>query len=338
MLFIRPIEMNDLDDLLELAKMAGEGLTSLPECRDTLAHNIQHSIDSFASNEQGEDDYYLLAMVDTEKQKLAGTAGVHSRVGARQAYYAYRLISMTHHSHSLDKQVRDELLHLSNEYTDCSEVGTLFLNPEYRGNGHWLAKSRYLLMGEFPHLFADEVVAELRGWSDDEGNSPFWDAIGAHFFEMTYDEADTLCGSGSNLFITELMPKYPIYTAMLPQAARDVIGKPNDEGVRALQLLEKEGFRYQKNVDIFDGGPLVSCRVQEIKSVRNADHGKATVEAQPENGTAIVSNTNLQNFRVVQAPVAKVDGGQLALSQENLDALGCSEGDQLRYLMNDAKK
>ncbi len=333
MLVIRPVTLSDLDDLLELAKKAGKGMTSLPTCPEALGKSIQLSIESFARNQPNADDYFLLAMCDLDKSKVVGTAGVYSQTGARQAFYAYRLMSLTHYSHSLDKQTRSETLHLTNDYTDCSEVGTLFLDPDYRGNGHWLSKARYLLMGQFQDRFQSHVIAELRGWVDDNEQSPFWNAIGQQFFDMDFDTADKLCGTGSNQFITELMPKHPIYTCMLPKQARDVIGKPNAAGLRAMQLLEEEGFVYDKVVDIFDGGPLLKAKVSNLRSVRRIEQGMAKQSSEKIiTEPTLVATSSLKDFRVVYTQVARSGDGSLKLKAKDLDALAISDGALLRFI------
>ncbi|MGK0443113.1 MAG: arginine N-succinyltransferase [Bermanella sp.] len=333
MLYIRPVAMNDLNDLLELSIKAGKGMTSLPNDPEALGHKIQSSIDSFASSQPSDEDYFLLVMEDTNKQKVVGTAGVYARTGARQAFYAYRVISMNHHSHNLDKQVHNDLLHLTNDYTGCSEVGTLFLDPDYRGNGHWLAKSRYLLMAQFPERFAEHVIAELRGYVNEAGKSPFWDAIGQHFFEMDFDEADNLCGVGSNQFITELMPKHPIYTKLLPQEAQDVIGRPNIAGRRAMELLEEEGFEFDNVVDIFDAGPIMRGRINQLRSIRKMDQGLAAVsDERMLSSKTMIANSSLENFRVVYAQMIRTGSGLVKLSEESLNVLNVNPGTLLRYL------
>lgn len=333
MLFIRPVAMSDLNDLLELSIKAGEGMTSLPNDPEALGHNIQKSIDSFACNKGNDSDYFLLVMEDTERNKVVGTAGIHARTGASQAFYAYRLMSMNHHSHSLDKNVGNEILQLTNDYTGCSEVGTLFLDPDYRGNGHWLSKSRYLLMAQFPERFASHVIAELRGSIDADGISPFWEAIGRHFFEMDFTEADNLCGVGSNQFITELMPKYPIYTKLLPQAAQDVIGKPNVAGRRAMELLEEEGFEFDNVVDIFDAGPIMRARIQQLRSIRKMDQGLASVtDEKMITSNTMIANNNLKDFRVIYAPMIRTGAGLIKLSSENLAVLNVPNGSLLRFV------
>ncbi|WP_439135266.1 arginine N-succinyltransferase [Pseudomaricurvus sp.] len=333
MLVIRPVAASDHNDLMELARKAGKGMTSLPANGNALEEKITISEASFSRHQYHPDDYFLLVMEDLETNKVVGTAGVYSQTGARQAFYAYRLMSVTHYSHTLDKQTRSEMLHLTNDYTDCSEVGTLFLDPQYRGNGHWLAKARYLLMGQFHQRFQSHVIAELRGWVDENGESPFWNSIGKQFFGMDFDTADQLCGVGSNQFITDLMPKHPIYTCLLPKAAQEVLGKPNRDGLRAMELLQEEGFSYDNVVDIFDGGPLMKAKISQLKSVRRIDQGIALMtEDRLLSEPTLVATSQLQSFRVINSRLARNGNGEIKLSRDDLSALNVSSGALLRFI------
>ena len=49
---------------------------------------------------------------------------------------------------------------------------------------------------------------------------------------MSFQEADEFNAIHGNQFIADLMPKHPIYTAMLPESARAVIGLPHPVGPR----------------------------------------------------------------------------------------------------------
>jgi len=332
-LIIRPSELRDVDDLYVLAQKAGQGLTSLPPCKATLEAKIEKSIRSFTRTTSDPEDSFLLVMEDLDRQKVVGTAAVYGKTGIRQAFYSYRLISVTHHSHSLNKQVRSELLHLSNDYTDCAEVGTLVLDPDYRGNGHWLSRSRYLLMGQFQQRFSPYVIAEMRGWLDSNGISPFWESLGRHFFEMSFDEADHLCGIGSNQFITELMPKHPIYTSMLSPEAHAVMGKPHDDTVRAVELLKAEGFEHDKMIDIFDGGPLLRANIDKLVSVKNRFSRRITTDAITGEHTAecMLANSSLENFRVLLGDIT-INDSEAQLSPEQIAALQLERGHDVHLL------
>lgn len=295
MLIVRPVEHSDIDDLLLLAVKAGPGMTSFPADRHLLERNIETSINSFSHEGYDPHDFFWLGLEDTDKNKVVGCAAIFATTGSRQAFYSYRLISLSHHSHALEKQLRVDMLQLTNDYTDCSEVGTLFVDPEYRGNGHWLARCRYLLMGAYPERFNSHVIAELRGRVDKNGYCPFWQGLGRHFFQMDFTEADRLCAEGSNQFITELMPRQPIYTCLLPEETRNAIGKPNDAGIRAKELLHQEGFQFEQVIDIFDGGPLLRCKVSELNSVRNIR--RTTLSQLDQCAPSIISNGSFSDFR-----------------------------------------
>src|SRR3546814_1563400 len=72
------------------------------------------------------------------------------------------------------------------------------------------------------------------------------------------------------------MPKHPVYIAMLNEHARSVIGVPHPTGRAAMRMLENEGFAFENYVDIFEGGPTMTARTDQIASVRDAKHVEVT--------------------------------------------------------------
>ena len=87
---------------------------------------------------------------------------------------------------------------------------------------------------------------------------------------MNFQEADEFNAVHGTQFIADLMPKTPIYTAMLTEAARAVMGLPHPSGRAAMRMLEKEGFAFEGYIDIFDGGPTMTARTDEIRTIREA--------------------------------------------------------------------
>jgi arginine N-succinyltransferase len=127
-----------------------------------------------------------------------------------------------------------------------------------------------LFIAHHRNLFADRILAELRGVIDEAGSSPFWDGVAGKFFGMSFQEADEFNAMNGNQFIADLMPKHPIYIAMLPESARNVIGLPHPTGRAAMRMLENEGFTHENYVDIFDGGPTMVARTDQVSSIANA--------------------------------------------------------------------
>src|SRR3546814_20924223 len=116
------------------------------------------------------------------------------------------------------------------------------------------------------------ILAELRGVIDEAGGSPFWDGVAGKFFGMNFQEADQFNAVHGNQFIADLMPKHPVYVAMLPETARSVIGVPHPSGRAAMRMLENEGFAFENYIDIFDGGPKMTARTDQVTSIAGAQH------------------------------------------------------------------
>jgi arginine N-succinyltransferase len=337
MLIIRPVQSADLEALTDLAGQAGGGLTTLPTSKQVLAQRIVQSGRSFGGEASGPGEaVYFLVLEETEKRQLVGTSAIYPQVGIRDPFYSYKILRLTQVSHDPEVRVECTLLTLVNDYAGCSELGTLYLRPDHRkaGIGRMLSKSRYLLIGAQPTLFAETVVAELRGWVDKDGESPFWDAVGRHFFRMSFAEADKINGRGNSQFIADMMPKFPIYTNLLPAPAQEVIGKPHVNTAAAMRILESEGFKYRGAVDIFDAGPVLEARRDHIKSVqayREATlRGLEKCEDCPE---LLVANIDMKNFRAASTSARlATDGESLAMPADMAAALRLEVGAKVGYL------
>src|SRR3546814_6799985 len=59
---------------------------------------------------------------------------------------------------------------------------------------------------------------------------------------------------------------------MLPETARSVIGVPHPSGRAAMRMLENEGFAFENYIDIFDGGPTMPARTDQVTSIAGAQH------------------------------------------------------------------
>ena len=112
------------------------------------------------------------------------------------------------------------------------------------------------------------------GSSTRRADRRFGMASRARFFGMNFQDADEFNAKHGNQFIADLMPKHPVYIAMLPENARAVIGVPHPSGRAAMRMLEEEGFAWEKYVDIFDGGPTMTVRTDQIRSMREAEDSK----------------------------------------------------------------
>lgn len=269
MLVVRPARMDDLDQLYQLIQRSEEGLTSLKITREQLQDRLETSTFAFGRTSRKLSGLpYVFVMEDTDTLQVIGTSSIYSKVGGYEPFYAYRIEKSIHQSIELDVHHEIDVLHLHREHNGPTEIGSLFLAPEYwgKGSGKLLSLSRFLYMAEFPERFDVQTIAEMRGVIDQQGRSPLWDALGSHFFKIEFPRA-VMQMSISKSFIAELMPEHPIYLPLLPESAQQVVGQVHRNTRPALSMLNKQGFRHHGLVDIFDGGPVVHAETRRIATV-----------------------------------------------------------------------
>ena len=336
MFVVRPIEQKDYAELLNIAVESGHGFTSLPVNEELIAKKIDTAEHSFKEkvSDLPCDHSYLFVMEDTETGQIMGTSGIESSVGLNDAFYHYHLSKVVHNSRELNIYNTAEILTLCNDYTGASELCTLFLREPYREgiNGRLLSKSRFLFLAQNKARFSNTVIAEMRGVSNENGESPFWQWLEDNFFSLDFPTADYLTGIGQKVFIAELMPKYPVYVNLLSQAAQDVIGKVHDNTAPALNLLKSEGFSWKGYVDIFDAGPTVEADLSQLRSVQNSElFAVEIVDQLTGTDNVMMSNLDVEFFRATAA-TAQLDEvlQTIKVTQQIADVLKVSAGQQLR--------
>jgi arginine N-succinyltransferase len=341
MLVVRAINESDLESLLDMAGQVGSGMTTLKPDRKMLSERLEIACASFAEQIPPPQRDYMFVMEDTRNGRLAGVCAIKGSVGLEEPFYNYRIGTLVHSSRELKVFTKMETLYLSNDLTGSTELCSLFLHPEYRSgtNGKLLSKSRFLFIAQFPHLFTEKLIAEMRGFQAPDGSSPFYEGLGRHFFKMDFNHVDDLTALGKKSFIAELMPRQPLYVAYLPQAAQEVIGKVHLSTAPARRLLEQEGLYFEGYVDIFDAGPVLQARVKELRAMRESTLVTLDAEAvaPTEGDPFLVSNTVLKDFRMIAAHAAPVQG-RISLSADDRQLLACQAGDPVRTLSLNLRK
>jgi arginine N-succinyltransferase len=336
---IRAATTGDLQALYEMAKLTGGGFTNLPPDRKALTTKLEKSEAAFArQGDEPADDMFVFVLENVATGEVRGTCQIFAMVGQKWPFYSYRIGALTQHSEELGRTFRADILNLSTDLEGASEVGGLFLHPGERagGLGMLIARSRYLFIRNHRPRFADRTLAELRGVIDEAGGSPFWDGVAGRFFGMSFQEADEFNARFGNQFIADLMPKHPVYIAMLSDHARAVIGKPHPSGRAAMRMLEDEGFAWENYVDIFDGGPSMTVRTDQIRSIREArDSVVGRIDPALANGSQgekrLISAGHLADYRAAYGWIA-AEGDNVALDPACAEALGVGEGDTITHV------
>ena len=327
---VRAARREDIDALLGLAELTGGGFTNLPAARETLELKLERAASAFErSDDTPSDDLYVFLLEEFATGAIRGTCQVFGAVGVDRPFYSYLIATLSQKSLELGKTFRNQTLNLTTDLEGSSEVGGLFLHPDARlgGLGVLLARCRYLFIGTHRERFANTVLAELRGVIDEDGHSPFWDAIGGRFFGMSFPEADDFNAVHGTQFIADLFPKSPIYIAMLPEDARAVIGQPHPSGRGALKMLEAEGFVWDSYVDIFDGGPTVTAGTDNIRTIREARALRVSGDEPTEGSPALLSAGRLGAFKACLGRFEDVGDGEVAIDSQARAMLEVGPGD-----------
>jgi arginine N-succinyltransferase len=307
---IRGALLSDEEELLQLAHHLNT--VNLPDDRDAIREILDLSQRSFTGQvKDPKRREYVFVLIDHEKRRLIGTSMIVAQLGRRDAPYIYLdVIDEERYSATLDRHFSHTTLSIGYSYDGPTEIGGLILLPDYRRVperlGLFLSYVRFLFIKMHRELFRDEILAELLPPLEADGTSHLWDALGRHFTDLTYAEADRLSKKNKE-FIRSLFPEGTIYASLLPKQAQEVIGKVGAQTRGVEKMLRRIGFRYAERVDPFDGGPHFTAPTDEITLVQRSHEirvSKAPPRAQVSKHRAMIALDlpEAPFFRAVWAP------------------------------------
>lgn len=336
MLVMRPAQVADLQQVQRLAADSPVGVTSLPDDAERLREKILASEASFAAEVSfnGEESYFFV-LEDTDTGRLVGCSAIVASAGFSEPFYSFRNETFVHASRSLSIHNKIHVLSLCHDLTGNSLLTSFYVERELVNTpiAELNSRGRLLFMASHPERFADAVVVEIVGYSDEQGQSPFWNAIGRNFFDLDYTEAEKLSGLKSRTFLAELMPHYPIYVPLLPDDAQEAMGQVHPRAQITFDILMRDGFESDNYVDIFDGGPALHARTSGIRSIAQSRQVPVRIgEGGKGNRGYLVTNGQLQDFRAIVVELDWVPGKPVTLNQQAAEALGIGEGASVRLV------
>lgn len=337
MLVMRPAQLSDLAEVKRLAADSPVGVTSLPDNLERLREKIATSEASFAAEVifNGEESYFFV-LEDGASGRLLGCSGLVASAGYSEPFYTFRNETFVHVSRELNIHNKTHALSLCHDLTGNSLLTSFFVEDSVSAPASELiSRGRLLFIASHPERFADAVVVEIIGDSDENGDSPFWDGVGRHFFGMGYAEAEHLSGLKSRSYLAELMPHYPIYVPLLSDAAQEAMGQVHPQAQASFEILTREGFETEHYIDIFDGGPTLHARTSGIRSIAQSQVLPVQLRegAAPAGGRAyLLANGLLQDFRALVVNLDWEPGNALCLDRSTAEALGVGEGTRVRLV------
>jgi len=267
---IRGAVSDDEEQVLEVARFLNT--VNLPADRERIKQILDVSTRSFTGAiKDPKRREYLFVISDSSQNKIVGTSMIIAQLGRRDAPYIYLdVIDEERYSHTLDRHFKHTTLKIGYSYNGPTEIGGLIVSPDYRKKperlGLLVSYVRFLFVKMHRDAFRDELLAELLPPLEPDGTSHLWDALGRHFTDMTYAEADRLSKQNKE-FIKGLFPEGVFYASLFPKQAQEVIGKVGGQTRGVEKMLRRIGFRYAERVDPFDGGPHFTAPTDEVTLV-----------------------------------------------------------------------
>lgn len=250
----------DIDAILEFTSTAREGLTNVPNTRELVKAQVEESLETL--NEK--DGANRLLFVVERDGIILGISAIIMKLGGEVPFYNFKRSRHSGRATNPKLAIDYDTLQLTTDFYSYSEVASLFMAQAGRGTG----LARLLSAGRFGYIqnnrdsFQDGLMAEILGWTDQQGISPFWKHLASRFIQMDFDNADKL-STVDKRFIVDLLPALPIMLNLLPPIVSDCTGRPHDNSRPAMNMLKSIGFEETDMCDVFDGGPAVRCQTDK---------------------------------------------------------------------------
>jgi arginine N-succinyltransferase len=334
MLTVRPARHSDLEALVGLAAQASAPDLTLPADAGMIERLIVHSEEALeAEIEFPGEERYLLVATDNVDAPI-GALLLVAAAGYPGADYSYRNDTIVHAAPELGVNHRLYVLALSHDLSGLTRLTPPLVVREALRTpvGALLLKAALCFVAEHPQRFADELIAPLPGLIGDDGQSPFWQAVGSKFFGIPIAEAERRALGKDRSFMAELMPHHPLYVPLLPEAAQSALGQTRPAFMPTYGQLIEEGFEAERYVDVFDGGPTFYARREVVTTIRASLVLPLAVDPQVGRGEpeCLLCNREAARFRAVLGPAARRTDGAVATTAAVAARLELIDHDEVR--------
>jgi arginine N-succinyltransferase len=207
-----------------------------------------------------DDEAWLLVPAGPEGAPAA-CLRLRSAIGLQRPRHWYHVGCVVHAAPELGLFHRLGTLQLGNDHTGASELADIAWNPalDLPTQARALRQLLAHALGQIAanrQRYASHLIVELPGLRDEQGLSPFWQALGRHFYSGNPDQAQQRLGPAWVGHVAALMPRQPVYTAFLSDAAQAAIAQTPPAWRVLVDLLWHAGLRYGHHITLHDGGPV----------------------------------------------------------------------------------
>lgn len=277
---------------------------------------------------------------------LLGAVTLAGSTGLDLPRASYRTGTVVHASAELKMFHRAPTLLLGNDLSGCAELGRPLMAAadDAQALQRLLVDAALMFVAGHPDRFAPTLVAELPGIGGAHGASPFWQGLGRHFHPGALPQDSAFFPSPERSHIARLMPKHPLYSALLGPDAQACIGRHAASAQAFAEALHAQGLRHRGQVNLFDAGPVLEAEVADLAAVRQSrrchvvvgDAALAPSAAPAAHGVGACLLTLGRTAAEADWRVDLVSGtmgnGVIVLAPESAAASGLQAGQEVRVL------
>tara|TARA_B100000029_G_scaffold516715_1_gene633190 strand:+ start:33998 stop:34999 length:1002 start_codon:yes stop_codon:yes gene_type:complete len=325
---VRLVKINDLSQLYDLINSGGSGLTTMPKTKNDLRSRILWSENSLSKKFKKPNNHSYLFILE-DKKRIMGISAIYTSVSKSKPSVFFKRKELDFYSNSLQMKKTLDVFQLSFIRRPYTELGTLFVNPRFRGygGGKLLSFSRFLFMSLAKERFDPKIFVEIRGYKDKSGVTTFWKDFSSNFFDLDFFDADRISYI-DNYFIGECIPRFPFLISSLPKKVQNVIGKPHPSSKLAYKLLLAQNFSPNKLIDVLDGGPCLSADIKKIPLINNQqDLCVKIINYVQGNYKGLIFTKNIQQFFAISTAYDLDQRGNICISKNAANALNVLSGD-----------
>jgi arginine N-succinyltransferase len=260
------------------------------------------------------------------------SAELDAAIGLEVPRYWYQVGCMVLAAPELRLFHRQRTLLLCNDHTGAAELRALSIAGGVDA-AQGIAAVRTLVRaallrlraaGQGPGAPEPALLVELPGVRADDGASPFWRALGAHFYEGDPAAAAQRLGPDWRSHAAALLPHEPLLASFLSADAQEALGRHATAAALAAEALRAEGLRGGRYVTIDDGGPVYESPLDVLPGWR----GAREVTVHPGDATASGTPCLLADAAATRYVPGLLDAtsGTAAATPAALEALGVARG------------
>jgi len=202
--------------------------------------------------------------IGTSDQPLA-CLRLRRAIGLALPRHWYHVGCVVHAAAELGLVHRMHTLQLGNDLTGASELADVAWDRQALDLPDSARVLSSLLAAALQRVASDRaghaarLIVELPGLRDAQGRSPFWEGLGRHFYDGDPAAAAARFGPDWCSHVAALLPRQPVYTDFLCDAAQAAVAQVDPAARVLMDLLWQAGLRYAHHISIADGGPVFEC-------------------------------------------------------------------------------